>query len=298
MGSGAQITQFFNFIIPPGVKGKKSVYIYDMVYEACAETMERENYEYMKHNMEESSKRANFIITISEFSKREIVKYLQIDEKKIYVVPCGVDLETYNSRKNLQKIEQVKEKFGIQGDYFLYLGTLEPRKNIPAIIEAYRILKAQSETHILKLVIAGKKGWDYEAIFELVEKYDLTEDVIFTGYISEEEKCELLKGAMCFLFPSLYEGFGLPPLEAMACGTPVIVSDRASLPEVVGEAGILVDAEDYDELAVKMKLVSESPEYREELSRKGVDRAQNFTWKRASELLKEAYKKECGLGTR
>lgn len=298
MGSGAQITQFFNFIIPPGVKGKKSVYIYDMVYEACAETMERENYEYMKRNMKESSKRADFIVTISEFSKREIVKYLQIDEEKIYVVPCGVDLEKYNSNKNPKRIDQVKEKFKIKGDYFLYLGTLEPRKNIPAIIEAYQRLKSQSDTHIPKLVIAGKKGWDYEAIFELVENYDLSEDVIFTGYISEEEKCELLKGAMCFLFPSLYEGFGLPPLEAMACGTPVIVSNRASLPELVGDAGILVDAENHKELAAKMKRVSESLEYREELSRKGIHRAQMFTWKRASQLLKEVYKKECSLGNR
>lgn len=298
MGRDTQITQFFNFIIPPGVKGKKSVYIYDMVYEACAETTERKNYEYMKRNMEESSKRADFIITISEFSKREIVKYLQIDEAKIYVVPCGVDLEKYNSSKNPQKIELVKEKFKIEGEYFLYLGTLEPRKNIPAIIEAYQRLKNQSSISSSKLVIAGKKGWDYETIFALVEKYDLTKDVIFTGYISEEEKCELLKGAMCFLFPSLYEGFGLPPLEAMACGTPVIVSDRASLPEVVGDAGILVDAEDYEELAAKMKLVSELPEYREELIHRGIHRAQTFTWKRSSQLLREVYKKECGLGNR
>lgn len=298
MGKKAQITQFFNFIIPPGVKGKKAVYIYDMVYQACAETMERENFEYMERNMEETAKRADFIITISEFSKREIVKYLQIPEDKIYVVPCGVDLERYNCDKEPRKIEKVKEKFKIKSSYYLYLGTLEPRKNIPAIIEAYWRLKSQSESPIPQLVIAGKKGWNYEKIFELTEKYGLTEDVIFTGYIDEEEKCDLLKGALCFIFPSLYEGFGLPPLEAMACGTPVIVSDRASLPEVVGDAGILVDAYDYDELAMKMKLVFESPEYRDKLIHKGIDRVQDFTWKRASHLLKEVYKKECGLNDR
>lgn len=292
MGKDAQITQFFNFIIPPGVKGKKAVYIYDMVYQACAETMERENFEYMKRNMEETAKRADFIITISEFSKREIVKYLQIPEDKIYVVPCGVDLERYNCNKDPGRIGAVKEKFKIKGSYYLYLGTLEPRKNILAIIEAYSRLKELSGEEIPSLVIAGKKGWEYESIFELVQKYHLSENVIFTGYVSEEEKCELLKGALCFLFPSLYEGFGLPPLEAMACGTPVIVSDRASLPEVVGDAGFLVDAENYDELALRMREVFQNPQCRERMIVKGLERAQNFTWKKAACLLKEVYKKE------
>lgn len=278
MGHDTDITQFFNYVIPPGVKGKAGVYIYDMVYKACPETMEDSTRMYMEKHMKRSCKRADFIITISEFSKKEIVKYMNVDENKVKVVPCGVDLSVYRQDIAEDLVLSVKKKFRIAGSYFLYLGTLEPRKNVLLIIEAYRDLKERIKDNIPKLVIAGKKGWGYQKIFEKVQEYGLLEDVIFTGYISEQEKPVLLKGATCFLFPSLYEGFGMPPLEAMACGTPVIVSDQASLPEVVGEAGLLVSPDDWRRLSQYMELVLSNEIYREELGKLGRKQAEKFSW--------------------
>lgn len=290
MGRNADITQFFNYVVPPGVKGKKGVYIYDMVYRACPETMEETTRQYMELNVENSCRRADWIITISEFSKNEIVKYLKYPSEKIFVVPCGVDLTIYRSDLDEKKNSEIKEKFGITGSYYLYLGTLEPRKNIPLILTSYADLKKHSAVKIPKLVIAGKKGWGYQELFEKVKEYGLENDVIFTGYISEEEKPFLLKGAICFLFPSLYEGFGIPPLEAMACGTPVIVSNKASLPEVVGEAGLLVDSDDSAKMRSYMEQLLNDPIYRNKLGELCRSRAEAFSWTSAAAKLLEVYK--------
>lgn len=289
MGGDADITQFFNFVIPPGVKGKVGVYIYDMVYKACPETMEDATRIYMEKHMKKSCKRADFIITISEFSKQEIVKYMNVDAGKVKVVPCGVDLSVYRKGITIEQVESVKKKFKIDRSYFLYLGTLEPRKNVPLIIEAYRDLKERVKFSIPKLVIAGKKGWGYEAIFESVQNYGLNKDVAFIGYVTEEEKTILLKNAVCFVFPSLYEGFGIPPLEAMACGTPVIVSDQASLPEVVGEAGLFVSPNDWESMSRFMELLSLDQTYRNQLGQLGNERAKEFGWDVATNKLLEIY---------
>lgn len=289
MGHDTDITQFFNYVIPPGVKGKTGVYIYDMVYKACPETMEDTTRAYMEKHMKKSCKRADFIITISEFSKREIVKYMNVDADKVKVVPCGVDLSVYQPDIAEEQVMSVKKKFGIDDSYFLYLGTLEPRKNVPLIIEAYYELKERLKTNIPKLVIAGKKGWGYQAIFEKVQNYDLLNDVIFTGYVSEEEKPVLLKGAICFLFPSLYEGFGMPPLEAMACGTPVIVSNQASLPEVVGDAGLYVEVNDCESMSQYMELLSSDGDYRSLIGEQGREQAEQFSWFEAAKDLLKVY---------
>lgn len=285
----SDITQFFNYIIPPGVKGKAGVYIYDMVYRACPETMEDITRRVLEQNVERSCKRADFIITVSEFSKKEIHKYLGIPEKNIYVVPCGVDLAGYRSDIDIRDVKSVKQKYGIAGNYYLYLGTLEPRKNIPLILRAYWELKSQVGESAPQLVIAGKKGWDYQQIFEQVKQYGLEKKVVFTGYILEDEKPALLKGAIGFLFPSLYEGFGMPPLEAMACGTPVIVSNRASLPEVVGKAGILVEPDDHESMACWMRELYENIEYRNQMAQLGIERAQLYTWENSVKTLLNIY---------
>ena len=290
MRDRADINQFFNYAVPPGVRGKKVVYIYDMVYKAYPSTMEASNRLYMEKHIEKSIYRADAIITISEFSKNEIIKYLNIPSEKIFVVPCGVDSIVYHPDINYKAVESVKEKYGIRSDYYLYLGTLEPRKNIPFIIEAYHILKNREKNNIPRLVIAGKKGWEYGNIFETVKKYQLENDVIFTGYVDEQDKPALLKGAICFLFPSLYEGFGIPLLEAMACGTPAVVSNNASLPEVVGDAGIILKDNSIHKMADIMARLSQDAAWRGELAKKGVLRAQEFSWINSSRKLLEVYR--------
>lgn len=285
------ITQFFNYVIPPGAKGIKSVYIYDMVYKACPETMEATTRTYMEKEMERSCRRADLIITISEFSKNEIIKYMNVNPDKIAVVPCGIDHAVFHDKIKEEAVKLVKEIYHLGEQYFLYLGTLEPRKNIPLIIRAYHELYKRKGSSIPKLVLAGKRGWGYDEIFALIQKLNLQDMVLFPGYVSEADKPAMLRGAVCFLFPSLYEGFGIPPLEAMACGTPVIVSDAASLPEVVGEGGIQVACDDYEAMSSYMERLSTDAEYREQWSKAGVEQAAKFSWEKSAEILADAYRK-------
>ena len=281
----ADITVFFNYFIPPGVKGKKATFIYDMVWKAYPETMDMRTKRFMDDNVESACKRADAIITISEFSKNEIIKYMNMPPEKVKVVYGGIDQERYHSNYPMEEIKNVKNKYCLKQDYFLYLGTLEPRKNISRLIEAYALL-FQEEDHIPKMAIAGKKGWQYEPIFQLVKEMGLEEQVIFTGYVPDEDVPLLMAGALAFVFPSLYEGFGLPPLEAMACGTPVIVSDAASLPEVVGDAGLQVSPYDIKEIKEAMNNIMKNQELRRELRDAGIARSQKFFWSNNAEMLR------------
>ena len=286
----ADITQFFNYAVPPGVKGKQFTFIYDMAYRACPHTVARKTRIWLEFCMNRTCRHAEHIITISEFSKREIVKYLNVREKQITVVPCAVDHEIYHTDYTQEQIEKVRNKYAVEQNYFLYLGTIEPRKNLERLVSAYaRLYREQRD--VPQLVLAGKKGWLCEGIYKKVHELKMEDRILFTGYIAQEESPLLMCGAKAFLFPSLYEGFGMPPLEAMACGTPVIVADTASLPEVVGDAGIFVNPERERYICKAMKNILEDKEYRERLRKAGIERAGKYTWKRSAGMLMEAYRK-------
>ena len=289
-GDGSDVTVFFNYYVPPCVKGKSTVIVYDMTYRAHPETMNEVTRKWLEDVLEKSCARADKIITISQFSKNEIMKYLGIEENRIEVMPMGVDTDIFNDRKDEKKIDEVKRKFGIDGDYFLYMGTLEPRKNIERMIEAYALLKKENAA-APKLVLAGKKGWLYDKIFEKVKKYEIEDDVIFTGYISDEDAVEVMRGAFAFIFVSIYEGFGIPPLEAMACGTPVIVSGEASLPEVVGDAAVIADAYDCADIKNAMLEMCKNDEKRNELIKLGKMRAKELSWKNSAKILNDILKR-------
>lgn len=292
-GKKADVTHFFNYIVPPGVGTAVVVTVHDMVYKSHPETMNSRTRKLLDMSLKRSMKRATLIVTDSEFSKTEIVKYFPQFESKVRVVPCGVDTKKFMPVKNKADIAKVKINFNIHGDYFLYLGTLEPRKNLVRLIDSYSKAKAKLEEKgaaIPHLVIAGGRGWLYEEIFETVEKLGLGNDVIFTKYIPDEDLCPLICGALAFVFPSIYEGFGLPPLEAMTCGVPVIVSDAASLPEVVGDSALIADAYNTDDMAEKLLRIYNEPQLRRELSEKGIKRAEKFTWENSAKKLYEVYK--------
>lgn len=290
-GKQAEITQFFNYDIPPGVHGKAVTFIYDMVYKVYPDTVSKKTMDMLNYNINVTCKRADHIITISEFSKSEIIKYLDIPSDKISVMPCGVDLNIYRPDYTSKEVEFTIEKYNINDEYILYLGTLEPRKNIERLIEAYNLLKKSYARKVPKLVIAGKKGWMYDKIFHLVEELQLKSDVIFTGYVNSEDIPMLFQGAKLFVFPSIYEGFGMPPLEAMACGTPVMVSNQASIPEVVGEAGYYINPYNVNDICDAMKTLIESNELRMRLREKGLLRAKNFTWNSSVIRLMDIYNK-------
>ncbi len=290
-GKDCDITHFFNYIVPPFVKGKKVVTVYDMVYKAYPETMRARTKYMLNLGLKRSMKRADLIITISEFSKSEILKYFPEHEAKIRVVPCGVDLNEFKPCEDQQRIEACRKKYKIDGDYFLYLGTLEPRKNLTNLILGYEkfIRSLPADTKAPKLVLAGGRGWLFDSIFALVNEKHLESDVLFTEYIDSEDRTPLMCGSLAFTFPSIYEGFGMPPLEAMACGVPVLTSDAASLPEVTGDSAVIVKAESTDDIAAGLKKLFEDEALRERLKVEGVERAKMFTWENSAKLLYKAY---------
>ncbi len=288
-GEKADITHFFNYIVPPGVHGKTVVTVHDMVYKAFPETVRVRTKYMLDTGLKQSMKRADLIVTDSQFSGAEILKYFPQYEEKLRVVPCGVDLQKFSPCKEPERIQSVKESLGIDGDYFLYLGTIEPRKNLERLIQGYYIF-AKNVNDPPKLVLAGSKGWLYDSIFNRVEQLKLTDKVIFTKYIPSEDMNPLMCGAMAFVFPSIYEGFGMPPLEAMACGVPVLVSGEASLPEVTGRCAVIVNAYSCKSIANGLyRLYNDAP-LRQLLSRMGRQRAQMFTWEKSAETLYYLYR--------
>ena len=282
--SKADLTVFFNYLLPNRIKGKTIVTVYDMVSERYPETMDKRNAKLLGKYLYKSCQRANEIITISEFSKKEIVECLQIPADRIRVAPCGYDKAKYfplgseEDRATLMK--RIADRYGINTPYILYLGTLEPRKNVELLLDMFILIKRQFPS--LKLVLCGGLGWKYEATLDKVSRLRLDNDVIRTGYVSEEDKRILYVLAEIFFFPSFYEGFGLPPLEAMACGTPVICSCTSSLPEVVGEAGFLCDPRDPQAFAAAAMTVLTDPVRRSEMIVKGYEQAGRFSWDRTA----------------
>lgn len=290
-----EITQFFNFVVPPGVKGKTVTIVHDMAYMAYPQTVANKTRKWLQLTMKQSCKRADKIITVSEFSKQEIIKYLHIEASKITVMPNGVDHKFFYPR-SVQQINKVKEKFHIKQEYFLYLGTLEPRKNIERLIKAYsELLRKSYSSQIPQLVLAGGKGWMYESIFLIVQELKLEEKVVFTDYIENEEVPALMSGAKAFVFPSLYEGFGMPPLEAMACGTPVITSNVSALPEIGKDAAILINPYSIEEITQAMQRILEEKSLKEELVQAGIKKAKTYTWANAAEILIQVYQELLSL---
>ena len=228
-----------------------------------------------------SIKEADHIIAISESTKKDIMSYYKIPAEKITVTYPGYDSKNFQfshsegiNLSNFQ-INKVKEKYGIKGSYILFLGTLKPSKNIEGLLEAFGLLGN------LSLVVAGKKGWLYESIFKKVQELGLEEKVIFTDFVPDEDVPALLAGAKVFVLPSFWEGFGIPVVEAMAIGTPVVASNVGSLPEVVGEAGVLVDPGDPKDI---VRGIKEALENHDSLAQKGLARAKLFDWPKTANL--------------
>lgn len=221
------------------------------------------------------AKTADQLIAVSQNTKHDLEKLYHIKPEKIQVIYEGVE-PIYFQPVNVDSINQLKQKFNVSGQYLYYIGSLEPRKNVVAIVKSLAYLKEQNVN--IKLVISGAKSWLEGPIFAEVEKLHLTQDVVFTGPVTEIEKVAWLQGATVFLFPSLYEGFGLPVLEAMAAGCPVVTSNVSSLPEVVGGAAILVDPTDQTAINLAVKNLCSDPNLAHKYVEQGRARAKRFKW--------------------
>jgi glycosyltransferase involved in cell wall biosynthesis len=233
-------------------------------------------------------KRADAVVTISASSKKDIVSACGIAEDKVHVIHLGVEPRFVpDAPEESEFARQLPER------YILNIGTLEARKNLPRLLEAYAIARKRGLDR--KLLIGGATGWRLSNLAAIVDKFGLEEDVNFLGYVKDEELPILYGRADFFVYPSLYEGFGLPILEAMACGTPVITSDCSSMPEVAGEAALLVDPLDVEALAEKMLELVSDKELAASLRARGIERAGRFTWEKTARQTVALYKRTiCG----
>jgi len=236
-----------------------------------------------------SAKKAKHIITISNFSKQEIHSIYNVPLDKISVIYPGINTKLFQPKVPLTKQIQVRKKFGITGPYFVTVGTLQPRKNISLLIDAFEqvLLSKRPKTNKLKLVVVGKKGWLYQNIFEKVKTKKLEGKVIFTGFAPNEDLPALLKSSIAYVLPSLYEGFGIPVLEAQAVGTPAVISQSSSLPEIAGSSAIYIDkpksaANITDKLLVALSL---SKKQRNQIISSGKDNAARFSWDKSAKKL-------------
>lgn len=285
------VTHFFNYIIPPGVKGKKVVTIHDMGFKVYPETVHPRTRLILNLTLKKSIKRADVIVTDSEFSRKEICKFYNVNQENIKVVPCGVDCERFHPNYINEDIELVKMKYGIEKrSYILFLGSIEPRKNLYRVVQAYcGLAKRINQEQLPIMVMAGGKGWLNDDIYQEIEQSGLKKQFLFPGYIEEEDLPLLYAGALFFCFPSLYEGFGIPPLEAMACGTPVLTSDGNSLIEVVEDSAVTVDPLDVKAIEDGMYQLCVDENLRKTYREKGILRAKDFSWENAMEKLYDIY---------
>jgi len=277
-----------SFSAPIFYQGKMVVTVHDLIAIKFGEDIPFFSRQFFARWMPFSYRKADHIIAISENTKKDIVKYLNIDPNKITVIPLAAD-EKFKPIDDKLKIESVKKKYHTGANYLLHVGTLNPRKNLSFIIDVF--FKIASSHPNINLVITGKEGWYYENLYEKVKELKLEDRVIFTGYIDEEDKVYLYNGAKMFVFPSIYEGFGLPPLEAMACGVPVVSSNTSSMPEVIKDSGILLSPKDKVAWIKEISILLDDPKKIQQLKTSGLKRAKDFSWKKTAELTLEVYEK-------
>lgn len=233
---------------------------------------------------------ADRYLTISHHSKKDIIELLHLPADRITVTPLAASsrFHPHTSSQDKITVQRVRKQYHLPDKYFLHIGTLEPRKNIPFLIRAYAA--AYQEKPLPPLLLTGKKAWAYTEIEQLIRTYHLEKQIICLGYVPIEDLPPLLAGAHAFLFPSLYEGFGLPPLEAMQSGVPVISSNSSSIPEVVGEAGILLEPTDEKGWSKAILTITDNTKLHSQLQHKGYDQATQFSWQHTARLTAEVYR--------
>lgn len=275
------------YTIPPRMPCPVVTSIHDVSFKRHPDFFPLKDRLILDIGVKQSARKAARIIAISQATKSELIELYHISENKIAVVYPGVD-EQFRPMAREEACRLVREKYAVHWPFVLTVGVIQPRKNLPRLLEAFSILKAETDLPH-RLVITGKYGWKESPIEKLAADLNLTNNVILTGYVPYEDLPLIYNAADVFVYPSVYEGFGLPPLEAMACGTPVITGSLSSLPEVVGDAGIMVNPYDPKAFAVAMENILTDESLRQDLSRRGLLRSRLFTWHRMAEEMVVVY---------
>ena len=268
--------------------------IHDLAFEHLPETFNRRSWMQLRLTVRSTARRAAQIITVSEYSRQDIIKTYGIRPEVISVTPEAA-APAFKRVSSEIELQRVRETYGIERDYILSLCSIQPRKNLVRLIEAYSLLRQSHPGGKLpQLVLAGKRGWLDNETMRAAQSGEASSDICFTGYVAEEHLSALYSGATCFVYPSYFEGFGLPILEAMKCGTPVVAGDRTSIPEVAGEAALLFDPFDVYALVEVLKRILSDADCRVELSARGLQRANEFSWQTTARLTLAAYEKAAG----
>lgn len=262
------------FVAPLLLYKPMLVTIYDLSFIHYPERLPAARRRYLQSLTTLTCQRAARIIAISHSTARDVARTLGIPADKIDVAPPGCDFNRFCPLPP-EQIAAFRRQYDLPERFWLFVGTLEPRKNLVTLIEAYAALSPQDR---LPLIIGGGKGWNYEPIFAAVERHKLSADIRFMGFLSSDELPLWYNSAEAFLYPSVFEGFGIPVLEAMACGTPVIVSDATSLPEVAGDAGVCLSPQDVAAWTAALRRAAHDDAWRQTARDAGLDRARQFTW--------------------
>lgn len=267
------------FTAPPFCPCPVVVSIHDLSFEHLPQTFNRRSRTQLRLTVRHSARRAARILSLSEYTRRDIIESYGIEPGRVSTIPLAAP-EHFAPVTDNRELQRVRHNYGIDGDYILSVGSIQPRKNLARLIKAYAILRGSfSADKLPKLVLVGKCAWLYDETLRTLDEAGVKDTVILTGYVPQADLPALYSGALCFVYPSYFEGFGLPPLEAMRCGTPVIVGDRTSLPEVVGSAGLTINPFDVDAIATAIRRLMNDPELRRDLSVKGQERAGAFSWR-------------------
>jgi glycosyltransferase involved in cell wall biosynthesis len=265
-------------VIPFVYRGASVATVHDLGYHYFPSAHTKSQVAYLQLSTRSNGRLANEIITDSTITKADLIRIYNTDSKKISVIYPGLDPDLKHV-ENRQLIVHVLEKYGIESPYLLYMGTLQPRKNLNRLIRAFAQLGLQHQ-----LVLGGKFGWQTDSLLREIFSLEtsIRERVLLAGYIAEEDKAALLSGADALVYPSLYEGFGFPLLEAQVCGTPVMAANTSSLPEISAGSALLVDPFDIDELSRAMRLIVEDSALRQDLIKKGYENVRRFDWQKTA----------------
>jgi glycosyltransferase involved in cell wall biosynthesis len=268
--------------------------IHDLSFEHLPQTFKRRSRMQLRLTVRRTARAAAHVLVPSEHTRRDIIETYNVRTERVSVTPLAAP-EHFAPVEDEREVRRVRELYKIRGDYILAVGSIQPRKNLARLIKAYSALRrARPQANLPKLALVGKRAWLYDETLRAIEESGIKDLTVLTGYVSESDLPALYTGALCFIYPSYFEGFGLPPLEAMQCGTPVIAGNRTSLPEVVGDAGLLVDPFDEDALAQALARMIDDSDFRARSRVKGLERARQFSWRETARLTLQAYKRAIG----
>lgn len=285
------------YTAPPFAPCSVVTTIHDLSFEHLPETFKRRSWRQMRLTVRRSARAAAHVITDCNYSREDILRTYGLSPERVTATPLAAS-SRFKPVEDAAEISRVREKYGIVGDYILTVGSIQPRKNIPRLISAYAALCRERKVEsVPKLVIVGKRAWLYEETLNAAENSAVRNQIFFTGYVPEEDLPCLYTDARCFIYPSYFEGFGIPPLEAMGCGTPTITANRTCFPEVIGDGGLMVDPFDIEAISAAMVRVLSDKQFREELRVKGLKRASVYDWRKTARLTLAIYEQVHAMKT-